>query len=84
MSNLRQIASGTYEVSRGHPYNHDVLDLVSCILDTDAKKCPNIHEVISCIDLLTSGKSLPPRQRNPVDVSNQNDPNPPTSVCLPQ
>ena len=64
-----EILTGMYQVPRGHPYSNDTLDLLSRMLEPDAKKRLNIYEVISCIDALTSGKSLPPSGENDGNMS---------------
>lgn len=56
------ILKGEYEIPVGHPYSKDVIDLLARMLCVNPNKRPVINEVITCIDALASGKSLPPRK----------------------
>lgn len=62
------ILKGKYDIPSGHPYSQDVLDLLARLLTVEPEKRPGIHDVISCIDALASGKSLPPKRSRPVRV----------------
>lgn len=69
-SSRLEILTGTYQVPHGYLYSNDVLNLLSLMLEPTPVDRPDIHEVISFVDALTSGnKSLPPRQCNAGNVS---------------
>jgi serine/threonine protein kinase len=61
----QNILDGKYEIPHGHLYSSDVLALLARLLNVDPDKRPDIHEVISCVDALVSGKPLPPRRSKP-------------------
>jgi hypothetical protein len=67
-----EILTGAYQIPNGHPYGNDVLDLVSRMLEPNAEKRPDIHEVISFVDVVTStaSKSLPTKGCSPGIDSN--------------
>jgi len=70
------ILKGKYEIPEGHPYSKDVLDLLARLLCVDPDKRPDIHEVISCIDALASGKVLPPKQSKAMCASRATETSP--------
>lgn len=78
----QNILKGQYEIPAGHPYSQDVLDLLARMLTVEPGRRPTIHEVISCVDALASGKSLPPKRTKPVRVHDLTSANDGTTIGL--
>jgi hypothetical protein len=53
-----------YEIPLGHSFSKDMLELLERLLTFKPAKRPDLREVLSCIEALEEGRTLPPRKKS--------------------